>query len=97
MTTPLDELVLGTVNAPWKRMLTAEQLEQAVATGALGDFLPHLAILFTEVSPPLVVRFAAQHGISQAELSVAYERVKILTGAGNAALEGLIVSMGKAA
>jgi len=97
MATPLDELVLGTVNAPWKRMLNAEQLGRAVATGEFEGCLPHLATFFAEVSPTLVIRFARQHGISLVDLAVAYRQVKTLTGEANTALESLIVGMGQAA
>jgi hypothetical protein len=97
MATRLDELVLGTVNAPWKRVLNADQLERAVATGEVEGCLPHLATFFAEVSPTLVIRFADQHGISLTDLSVTYRQVRSLTGEANAALESLIVVMGQAA
>ncbi len=94
MATPLDELLLGPVNAPWKRRLTAEQLARAVATGEFEACLAHLASFFPEASPALVVRFARQHGISLADLLIAYRQVKALSGESNTALESLIVGMG---
>lgn len=94
MTANVDGLVLGTVNAPWKRILDAEQLAQAVVTGQTGDYLPQLATFFGEVSPRLVMSFADHHRISHEVLAATYKTVKGLTGETNTSLENLLVGLG---
>lgn len=94
MATKVDGLVMGTVNAPWKRTLTADQLALAVAQSQTSQYLTHLATFFGEVSPKLVLTFAAGHHISPEVLSATYERVKHLTGEANTSLEPLLASVG---
>ena len=88
----IDGLVLGTVNAPWKRTLDAEQLAQAVMTSQTGDCLPQLATFFGEVSSQLIVGFADQHKIAHEVLASTYEAVKRLTGERNEALEAELLA-----
>jgi len=87
----VDGLVLGTVNAPWKRRLDALQLAHAVVTNQTEDYLPQLATFFGEVSPRLVVSFADQHQISRENLTHAYRSVAALTGERNASLEKFLI------
>jgi hypothetical protein len=93
----IDNLVLGTVNAPWKRSIDADTLARAVSTGEVGDWLVHLATFFSEVRSGLVLAFANAHHITMPDLSAAYTRVKGLTGEYNAALEVDLVRMGNSA
>lgn len=67
----VDELVLGTVNAPYKASIDAEGL--AAALRAPDPEKYHLNTFFTDVSVRLIVRFALNHGISFNELRAAYE------------------------
>lgn len=83
----IDNLVLGTVNAPWKRAIDADLLAQKVATSDPTGWLPHVATFFGEVSPVLVVEFARIHGIAPAILARSYRQVKVLTGERNRSLE----------
>jgi hypothetical protein len=94
MASNVDGLVLATVNAPWKRSLDADQLALAVTEGQTADYLPQLATFYGEVSPKLVLTFAAAHEIAPKALSATYQQVKKLTGETNAALEPLLVSVG---
>lgn len=67
----IDELVLGTVNAPYKRLIDAAGL--AAALRAADPQVPQLHSLFSDVSIRLVVKFALKHGISFEELHSAYK------------------------
>lgn len=75
-----DGLVMGTVNAPWKRELSAEHLATLIKTADLDDWLPHVATLFTEVRPILVLRYAAAHGITLDQLDQCLCLVQQRTG-----------------
>lgn len=93
MATKVDGLVMGTVNAPWKRTLTADQLALAVTQSQTSQYLPHLATFFGEVSSELVLAFASGHDIAPEVLSTTYQRVKRLTGEANTSLEPLLVGV----
>lgn len=95
--TSIDNLVLGTVNASWKRSIDADTLAQAVATVDVETWLIHLATFFTEVRSGLIVSFANVHGISLDDLFSAYTKVKALTGEANLHLENDLVELGCAA
>jgi hypothetical protein len=90
----VDGLVLATVNASWKRTLSADQLALAVTEGQTTQYLPHLATFYGEVSPKLVISFAEDHEIALDKLSATYRQVRELTGETNAALEPLLVRLG---
>lgn len=83
----VDRLVLGTVNASFKRSLDAETLAESVKTADLDGWLPHVATFFVEVKPHLVLAFAEAHGITIAALERAYVKIKALTGEFNKALD----------
>lgn len=93
----IDNLVLGTVNAPWKRSIDAEALACAVNTGQVDGWLVHLATFFSEVRTGLILAFATAHHISAPALLAAYTKVKALTGETNATLEVDLVQLGSAA
>jgi hypothetical protein len=83
MNAPLDGddgLVLGTVNAPFKREITAVQLAQCLRSRDPGDWLVHVATFFTDVRPALVLKFAERHGISLDRLGGTYRSLKDATG-----------------
>jgi len=92
----VDRLVLGTVNASFKRSLDAETLAASVKSAEIDPWLPHIATFFIEVKPHLVLAFAEGHGITIAALGATYAKIKALTGEFNkvldAELSGLAVT-----
>jgi hypothetical protein len=86
----IDDLVLGTTNAPYRRSIRAKELVDALTFGGSGEWTVHVATFFTDVRPELVLRFAKLHGIPTRELASAYGEVKEATGEANPALENLL-------
>ena len=86
----IDDLVLGTTNAPYRRSIRAKELVDALTLGESGQWTVHVATFFTDVRPELVLRFAKLHGIATRELVSAYGEVKEATGEANPALENLL-------
>lgn len=86
----IDDLVLGTTNAPYRRSIRAKELVDALRSGESGTWTVHVATFFTDVRPELVLRFAKLHGIPTRELASAYREVKQATGEANHALEKLL-------
>ena len=83
----LDDLVLGTTNAPYRRAISADQLTVCLSSCESGSWKVHVATFFTEVRPELVLRFAELHGVSMSELASAYHAMKVVTGEANPVLE----------
>jgi hypothetical protein len=92
----IDKLVLATVNAPYKRTISAASLTECLAKAEFGSWPVHVATFFTDVAPDLVFRFAAAHGISKSELANAYLGMKAQTGERHPALEAELVPVGTA-
>lgn len=86
----IDELVLGTTNAPYRRSIGARELAGALTGGDVRPWLVHLATFFTEVRPALVLAFARVHAIPSNELMRAYGAMKQASGEANPALEKLL-------
>jgi hypothetical protein len=86
----IDDLVLGTTNAPYRRSIRAKDLVDALRSGESGTWTVHVATFFTDVRPELVLRFAKLHGIPTRDLTSAYREVKEATGEANPALENLL-------
>jgi hypothetical protein len=86
----IDDLVLGTTNAPYRRSIRAKELVDALTSGESGKWTVHVATFFTDVRPELVLRFAKLHGIPTRKLTSAYGGIKRATGEANPALEKLI-------
>jgi hypothetical protein len=86
----IDDLVLGTTNAPYRRSIRAKELVDALTSGASGKWTVHVATFFTDVRPELVLKFAKLHGIPTRKLTSAYGEVKEATGETNPALENLL-------
>jgi|ERR1700726_3413529 hypothetical protein len=86
----VDKLVLATVNAPYKRDITASTLAECMLKADSGDWLVHVATFFTDVSPALIFTFAASHGIPRIKLAQAYLAVKSTTGELNLDLEAVL-------
>jgi hypothetical protein len=86
----IDDLVLGTTNAPYRRSIRAKELVDALMSGESGRWTVHVATFFTDVRPELVLRFAELHGIPKHELASTYDKVMAATGEANLALENLL-------
>lgn len=86
----VDELVLGTTNAPYKRSITAAALAKSLASGKCGPWTIHIATFFTDVRPELIFEFAEMHGISRRVLASSYRALKAATKEGNPALEAIL-------
>ena len=93
----VDSLVLATVNAPYRRDITAESLAACLGTTQLDEWLAHIANFFTDVSPNLVLAFAEFHGISATRPAQTYFAVKSKTGECNPDLESALASLAPAA
>ena len=87
----VDKLVLGTVNAPYRRSIDAATLRSCLAKLDLDQWLVHVATFFTDVAPELVFKFADQHGIARSKLAKAYLAMKRKTGEQNPDLEASLV------
>lgn len=93
----LDAIVLGTVNAPYKRSISAAELAYVLATGDAETWLVHVSTFFTDVRPGLLIDFAHAHGIRHLQLEAAYSLVKRATGERNIELEAALVALAQAA
>jgi hypothetical protein len=89
----VDTIVLCTVNAPYRRNITAAALEKCIATAELGAWCVHVVTFFREVSPRLIFEFARSHGISASSLATAYRVMKASTGEQNPDLEAELVRL----
>jgi hypothetical protein len=86
----IDDLVLGTTNAPYRRSIRPKELVDALTSGESGQWTVHVATFFTDVRPELVLRFAELHRIPKRRLASTYGEVKQATGEANPALERLL-------
>jgi hypothetical protein len=89
----VDKLVLATVNAPFKRDINAATLRECIAEAKISEWSVHVATFFTDVSPHLILSFAASHGISKSKLAEAYVVMKTETGERNLDLESVLVPL----
>ena len=86
----VDDLVLGTTNAPYRRSISATELARCLASGESETWTVHIATFFTDVRPELVLRFAELHLIPRDALATAYLTTKNHTGEVNPALESAL-------
>jgi hypothetical protein len=86
-TSTTDQLVLATVNAPYKRDIDAATLRACLAGVKADEWQVHLATFFTDVSTAAIFVFADAHGISKDKLAEAYRAMKARTGESNPRLE----------
>lgn len=93
----IDELVLGTTNAPYKRAISAAQLAKHLSSGKSGPWNVHMATFFTDVRTELIFKFAASHGVSKSALATSYRAVKTATGEANPRLEAALEQLAPAA
>lgn len=94
---PVDALVMGTVNAPYKRSLSPDVLADCIATGDVKPWVVHVATFFTDVRPGLVFEFADLHHIAVPTLISTYMALSSQTGERSFALEAEFDSMAAAA
>lgn len=80
MNSRTERLILGTVNAPWKRQIDGKTLAALIVSGNPGDWLPHLATFFSEVRAALIWDFAKDHGITDDVILSSYRVVRDLSG-----------------
>lgn len=92
----IDDLVLGTTNAPYRRSIRRKDLVDALTSGESGQWTVHVATFFTDVRPELVLRFAELHHISKRRLASTYGEMKAATGEANPALEKLLEQLAPA-
>jgi len=83
----IDSIVLGTVNAPFRRSIDAATLSECLRTRVPGEWIVQVAAFFTDVRPELVLEFAKRHGIETADLARTYRVVSDVSGERNPELE----------
>lgn len=83
----VDQLVLGTTNASYRRTINSTDLAARLRSRDWQNWIAHVVTFFTEVRPELVLQFARLHGIPIKDLSAAYRSMKSATGETNPALE----------
>ncbi len=93
----MDKLVLATVNAPYKRDISAAALKDCLANAELDVWPVHVATFFTDVSPDLIFGFAAAHGVTKHQLARAYWAMQAKTGERSPDLEAKLVPLARAA
>lgn len=83
----VDQLVLGTTNAPYRRTINSTDLVACLTSRDWQNWIAHIVTFFTEVRPELVLQFARLHAIPIQDLAASYRSMKSATGESNPALE----------
>lgn len=86
----IDQLVLGTTNAPYRRTMSSTDLVARITSRDWRNWIAHIATFFTEVRPELVLEFAERHAIPIEDLAASYESMKSTTGESSPALESAL-------
>jgi hypothetical protein len=74
-------LVLTTVNAPYSKQLTAQELAHCLLDQTAAKAVPgHMSSFFGEVQPRLQVGFASLFGITEPQLAAAAKAFAIYSG-----------------
>lgn len=68
-----DDLVLGTVNAPYREVATAEELAHRLAASDSG--FAQVYELFMNVEPELILEFARRHQVPPEALLKTYRQI----------------------
>ncbi|MFB6451395.1 helix-turn-helix domain-containing protein [Bradyrhizobium tunisiense] len=89
----IDQLVLGTTNAPYRRTMSATDLVARITSRDWRNWIAHVATFFTEVRPELILKFAQRHAIPIEDLAASYESMKSATGESSPALESALERM----
>jgi hypothetical protein len=75
------DLVLTTVNAAYRRQLSARELVECLRDDATARALPgHMSAFFGEFDPALQTEFAGQFGITRAQLAAAAKTFAAYSG-----------------
>jgi hypothetical protein len=75
------DLILTTVNAPYRRQLSAQELAECLLDHAKAKAAPgHMSTFFGEVDPALQADFASQFGISQVQLAASAKTFAAYSG-----------------
>ncbi|WP_246504254.1 hypothetical protein [Bradyrhizobium agreste] len=83
----VDQLVLGTINAPYRRKINSTDLVARLTSREWQNWIAHVVTFFTEVRPELVLQFARLHAIPVRDLVAAYHAMTSATGETNPTLE----------
>lgn len=86
----VDQLVLGTTNASYRRTINSTDLVARLTSRDWQNWIAHVVTFFTEVRPELVLQFARLHAIPIQDLAAAYRSMKSATGETNPALESAL-------
>jgi excisionase family DNA binding protein len=86
----VDQLVLGTTNAPYRRTIDSTDLVARLTSRDWQNWIAHVVTFFTEVRPELVLQFARLHAIPVQDLAAAYRSMKSTTGETSPALESAL-------
>jgi hypothetical protein len=74
-------LVLTTVNAPYSKQLTAQELANCLLDQAAAKAVPgHMSSFFGEVKPALQIGFASLFGITELQLAAAAKTFATYSG-----------------
>jgi hypothetical protein len=77
----VQALVLATVNAPYSKLLDAQELASCLLDHAKAKTVPgHMSSFFGEVKPALQVDFASQFNITKAQLVAAAKAFALYSG-----------------
>lgn len=93
----IDAFVLGTINAPYKKLIDASALVSGLVSGNMGGYTPHFAAFFTEVSTGVAHQFAELHQVPEQCLVSTYLKLKEQTGEWSPAFEAQHAELGTAA
>ncbi|GGK31609.1 hypothetical protein GCM10011322_17710 [Salinarimonas ramus] len=85
--------MLGTVNAPLKRQISASDLSRCLVSADPDPWLVHVAAYFNELSTDLILEFAHVHDVDGAQLERAYAATRSRTGMVNPELEARFDAM----
>jgi hypothetical protein len=89
----IDLLVLATVNAPYKRSISAAALAKSIAETSIDEWLVHISNFFLSLRPELIFEFAAKHDISDESIERTYAAISRASGMRNPELESTLASM----
>lgn len=75
------DLILTTVNAPYRKQLTARELADCLLDPAAARAVPgHMSAFFGEVDPSLQTGFAEAYGISRLQLAASAKAFAAYSG-----------------
>lgn len=76
-----SDLVLTTVNAPYRRKLSARELANCLLDERAAEATPgHMSSFFGDVAPALQIDFAAEFGIAKGRLTASAKAFAAYSG-----------------